>query len=57
MKISFVFNLHDWWVGFFWSKKYRTLYFLPIPCVGVKVRFPERRDVRGRFDADSNPSN
>lgn len=49
MKIGFVFNLHDWWIGFFWSKKYRILYFLPIPCCGLKIRFADKRDSQGQF--------
>lgn len=30
---------YDFWIGFYWDRKTRTLYFLPIPCIGIAVRF------------------
>lgn len=39
MKVQLLFAWYDLWVGFFWDKKKRWLYFLPIPCVGIIVKF------------------
>lgn len=39
MKIKLLFAWYDLWVGFFWDKKKRWLYFLPLPCVGVIFKF------------------
>jgi hypothetical protein len=29
----------DLWIGFFWDRRTRRLYFLPIPCVGIVIDF------------------
>lgn len=39
MKISFLFAWYDLWVGFFWDRKNKWLYILPIPCFGVILKF------------------
>jgi hypothetical protein len=30
---------YDFWVGFYWDKKNKKLYFFPIPCIGISVQF------------------
>ena len=39
MKIEFIFKWYDLWVGFFWDKKKRWLYFFPIPMCGIIFKF------------------
>ena len=42
MKIEFIFKWFDFWVGFFWDKKKKWLYFLPIPMLGVIFKFKNK---------------
>ena len=39
MKIKLVVAWYDIWVGFFWDREKRRLYFLPIPCIGICFDF------------------
>lgn len=40
MKFEFIFAWYDLWVGFFYDKKKRWLYFLPIPTLGIIIKLP-----------------
>lgn len=42
MKISTVFEWYNFWVGIYYDKKKRTLYFLPVPMIGLKIQFGTR---------------
>jgi len=36
-KIKPFFKWYDAWVGFYWDRATKTLYFCPVPCLGVEV--------------------
>lgn len=38
-KVTPIFAWYDFWVGAYWSQETRTLYILPLPMFGLKVRF------------------
>ena len=42
MKIKFMFVWYDFWVGLFWDKKKRVLYFFPIPMFGIKIELKHK---------------
>jgi hypothetical protein len=39
MKIKLMFAWYDFWIGFYFDKKEKSLYFFPIPMFGVKISF------------------
>jgi len=42
MTIRPIFAWYDLWVGAFWDADKRSLYILPLPCIGIVVQFGER---------------
>jgi hypothetical protein len=42
MKIRLFFAWWDIWVGFYWDRKRKILYFCPVPCFGLKFIFPRK---------------
>lgn len=38
-RISFIFKWYDGWLGFYWDKDKKWLYFLPIPFAGIIFKF------------------
>ena len=42
MKIKFLFEPCDLWVGAFYDRKKRFLYLLPVPCFGLVVELKKR---------------
>lgn len=43
MRFSFLFKWYDFWVGFFYDSKKNWIYFLPIPCLGIIIKLPQKR--------------
>lgn len=41
MKIRFLFAWYDLWIGVYWDRKYRRLYLLPLPMVGIVIQLKE----------------
>ena len=37
MKIKFIFRWYDFWIGFYFDKKKKYLYFFPLPTIGFKI--------------------
>ena|SRR3990167_6314772 len=35
--IEFIFRWYDLWVGFYWDRKSRILYFFPVPMFGCQM--------------------
>lgn len=46
MQLSIIFAWYDFWVGFYWDRKGRTLYFLPIPTIGISIKFPAKAETK-----------
>lgn len=42
MKIKLMFAWYDLWVGFFWDRKLKKLYFFPVPTIGICIQFKEK---------------
>lgn len=45
MKIKPLFAWYDLWIGFYWSKESKTLYFLPIPMIGISLCFSKETKI------------
>jgi hypothetical protein len=41
VRVSPICAWYDLWVGFFWDQKKRWLYVLPLPCLGIILKFGE----------------
>lgn len=42
MKFSFIFAWYDIWVGAYFDRAKNWLYILPLPMVGIILKFPKR---------------
>jgi len=41
--MKLIFAWYDFWVGFFYDREKRKLYFFPIPMVGIMFQFGNRK--------------
>jgi hypothetical protein len=39
LKVELIFAWYDFWVGFFFDRKNKWLYFFPIPMIGIIIKF------------------
>jgi len=39
MKIALLFAWYDLWIGLYWDKKNKWLYILPLPMIGIILKF------------------
>jgi hypothetical protein len=39
MKVFIVLAWYDIWIGFYYDRKNRHLYILPVPCIGIRLEF------------------
>lgn len=39
MKVAFIVAWYDLWIGLFWDGKKKWLYILPLPCIGIIIKF------------------
>lgn len=46
MKIGFVFAWYDIWVGFYYNRGKRRLYFLPLPMCGVYIEWNTQKEAK-----------
>ena len=42
MRVYPIFAWYDFWVGFFWDRRDKRLFILPIPMVGLVLDFGSR---------------
>ena len=45
LAIAPVFAWYDFWIGLFWDRKKKTLYILPVPMIGIKIRVLPKPDL------------
>jgi hypothetical protein len=39
IEIKLFFAWYDFWIGLFYDRPKRRIYFFPIPCLGLKIQF------------------
>jgi len=39
MKAKIIFRWYDFWIGFFYDTKKKTLYIFPVPMLGIQIQF------------------
>nr|WP_294897794.1 hypothetical protein [uncultured Pedobacter sp.] len=53
MRIQLLFAWYDLWIGAFWDAKKKWLYILPLPCIGIilKFNFLAKKEVKSTSEA------
>jgi hypothetical protein len=44
VKIKPIFKWYDIWIGFYYDRENKTLYFFPIPMLGLKIEFKAKKN-------------
>ena len=39
MKIKLILAWYDFWVGVYWDRRWKRLYILPFPMIGLRIDF------------------
>jgi hypothetical protein len=57
-KIKLLFAWYDLWIGFYWDRVSKKLYFLPIPCFGIILDFskPTQKPIIIGFEKREDPN-
>jgi len=37
IQLKLIFRWYDFWIGFFWERKRKRLYFFPVPTLGLQI--------------------
>jgi len=46
MRVKGIFVWYDFWVGFFYDRKSKMLYFFPIPMFGIKIDCRSKAEIK-----------
>lgn len=55
MKVKLFFAWYDIWVGFYWSREDKILYFCPVPMVVISIRFKSKDLGDGPWNLHKTP--
>lgn len=51
-RLKLIFRWYDFYVGMYWQKKDRQLYFFPIPCFGLQINCCNHKNKRDEIYRD-----
>jgi hypothetical protein len=44
VRVKFIFAWYDFWIGFYWDRDKKRLYFFPIPMFGIYIDFGGKKE-------------